>query len=255
MGAGHRHDLAQQPATVNATDVAPEAKIVAALAMVIAIVATRRESLWAFVILAGIVLAAAMLVDLPLRRLVRRLTIEVPFVACALLLPIIGRGERIHVLGLRLSRAGLWAGWNIVAKGTLGVAVATILAFTTTAPDLLRGFDRLRAPKMLTAVAGFMIRYADVLKGEASRMQIARISRGDNPRFIWQVKALATSAGALFVRTYERGERVHLAMRSRGFDGQMPDLADRRAGARDWQRVVLFPAAALAVAGASWFLP
>ena len=232
----------------------PEAKIVAALTAVVAIVATRRESLWAFVVLAGIVLAAAMVVDLPLRTLLRRLTVEAPFAACAVVLPFVGRGARIDVLGLRLSRSGLWAGWNIVAKGTLGVAVATILAATTTVPDLLRGLDRLRAPKLLTAIAGFMIRYADLLKGEATRMQIARISRGDNPRFIWQVKALATGAGALFVRSYERGERVHLAMRSRCFDGQMPELDERTAGRRDWQMALLFPVAVVAVAVASWFL-
>ena len=33
---------------------------------------------------------------------------------------------------------------------------------------------------------------------------------------------LARSAGALFIRSFERGERVHLAMLSRGYTGRMP---------------------------------
>jgi cobalt/nickel transport system permease protein len=54
-------------------------------------------------------------------------------------------------------------------------------------------------------------------------MRIARISRGHDPRFLWQVGATARGIGALFVRSYERGERVHLAMVSRGWTGTMPD--------------------------------
>ena len=50
-------------------------------------------------------------------------------------------------------------------------------------------------------------------------MRRARLSRGHDPRFLWQVGATARGVGALFVRSYERGERVHLAMLSRGFDG------------------------------------
>ncbi len=195
-----------------------------------------------------------MAVYLPIRILLKRLVIEVPFVGFAVLLPIVGRGERVDVLGVSLSRAGLWGGWNILAKGTLGVAIATVLASTTAVPDLLRGLDRLHVPKLFTAIAGFMIRYADVLRGEAARMQVARISRGDNPRFLWQAKALATSAGALFVRSYERGERVHLAMQSRGFQGEMPDLGGHRAGWRDWQQVSFFPIAAVAIAASSWLI-
>lgn len=35
---------------------------------------------------------------------------------------------------------------------------------------------------------------------------------------------LARSLGTLFVRSYERGERVHLAMLSRGYAGSLPAL-------------------------------
>ena len=61
-----------------------------------------------------------------------------------------------------------------------------------------------------------MLRYVDVIAGEARRMRMARVSRGHDPRFLWQVGATARGVGALFLRSYERGERVHLAMLSRG---------------------------------------
>ena len=67
-----------------------------------------------------------------------------------------------------------------------------------------------------------MLRYLDVLAGEARRMRIARLSRGDDPRFLWQVEASRPGVGALFLRAFERGERVYLAMVSRGYTGRLP---------------------------------
>ncbi len=69
-------------------------------------------------------------------------------------------------------------------------------------------------------------------------MRMARIARGDSPRALHQARAIATGIGALFLRSYERGERVYAAMLSRGFDGKAPDLAvigaPPRAAAAQW---------------------
>jgi cobalt/nickel transport system permease protein len=55
-------------------------------------------------------------------------------------------------------------------------------------------------------------------------MTIAMRSRGCDPRSPQHWPVLARSLGALFIRSYERGERVHLAMLARGYDGTLPDL-------------------------------
>ena len=179
-------------------------------------------------------MALVVVAGLPLTFVARRLVIELPFVAFAFLLPIIGQGERVDVLGVSLSVAGLWGAWNILVKGTLGVAASVVLAATTPMPEILRGLDRLRLPKVFVSICGFMIRYGDVISGEMRRMRVARESRGHDPRWIWQARAVASSAGALFIRSYERGERVYLAMVSRGYDGAMPVFDRHRAAGRDW---------------------
>ena len=73
--------------------------------------------------------------------------------------------------------------------------------------------ERLRVPELLVQIMGFMVRYVDVVGDEMRRMRVARESRGFTARY---VRALAdrwrARAGALFIRSYERGERVHLAM-------------------------------------------
>ena len=90
---------------------------------------------------------------------------------------------------------------------------------------------------MITQIATFMLRYLDVLAAEGRRMRIAQRSRGYDPRFLWQIKGFASGVGALFLRAFERGERVYLAMVSRGYEGRIPlSLAgarrDRRAVGR-----------------------
>jgi cobalt/nickel transport system permease protein len=221
MSAGH--GLLYRPGTSPVHRLPAQVKIVAALLGVICVVATPRTEFWAFglylALLAGIWAVAAV----PVGHLARRAVIEVPFVVVALVMPVLGGGPRFDFLGLSLSEPGALAGWNILAKGTIGVLASLTLAATTTPGELIVGLQRLRAPAVLTTIATLMLRYLEVIAGEARRMRTARISRGHDPRFLWQVGATARGIGALFVRSYERGERVHLAMVSRGWRGAMPD--------------------------------
>ena len=79
-------------------------------------------------------------------------------------------------------------------------------------------------PNLLVQIMGFMVRYLDVVTDEMRRMRVARESRGFTARDVRHWPVIARSAGALFIRSYERGERVHLAMLSRGYTGTMPRL-------------------------------
>lgn len=199
-------------------------------------------------------MALAASARLPARLIARRLRIEVPFLAFALFLPLVGVGPRVSVLGLSLSEEGLWAGWNIAVKGGLGVFAAILRSASTPVAELLRGFERLHVPKVLVAIAGFMVRYLDVIVGEAGRMRVARVSRGDDPRALWQARATAATAGTLFVRSYERGERVHLAMLSRGYVGAMPEMHHHHPSRGAWALATVVPAAVAAIAVAAHLL-
>ena len=251
MGAGHSHAL-YLPRASPLHRARPQCKLAAAFLFVLAVVATPREAFWAFGVFALLLAGLARVARLPLPTLARRLVVELPFLAFAVFLPLVGQGERVEVLGLSLASEGLWAAWNIVAKGTLGVATSVILAATTPVPELLRGLERLRLPAAFTGIAGFMVRYADVIADEVRRMRIARVSRGYDPRWIWQARAVAASAGTLFIRSYERGERVYLAMVSRGYAGSMPVLEDLAATRAQWLAALWLPAAAALVAATAW---
>jgi cobalt/nickel transport system permease protein len=125
------------------------------------------------------------------------------------------------------------------------------LAATTPLRDLVSGLSRLRVPAMVCVIATLMLRYLEVIAAEARRMRLARISRGHDPRFAWQLGATVRSVGALFLRSYERGERVHLAMLSRGYTGTMPAFTSASASTATWAAALLPAVAAvlLAVSG------
>lgn len=211
-----------------------QVKLVALFVFVLAVVSTPAAAFWAFGVYAVMLVAAVVVAKLPAPVVSRRLAVETPFIVFALLLPFVATGPRIDVLGLHLSESGVFGAWNVLAKGTLGVIAAILLSATTAPRDLLAGLERLRLPATLVAILSFMVRYLSVVSDDLHRMRIARESRGYTGGSVGHLKAVAGGVGALFVRSFERGERVHLAMRSRGYTGRMPLLSVRGASRAQW---------------------
>jgi cobalt/nickel transport system permease protein len=225
MGAGHGHKLHYHGHSFIHRAPA-HLKLVSLLGFMLVVVATPRDWQLAFAIYAVVLLAVVGASRVPPAYLVKRMAIEIPFVVFALLVPFVAQGPQVHVqvlgLGLGLSQPGLVAAGGLLMKGTLGVLASLTLAATTEPEDVLRGLQRLRVPDLIVQIMGFMIRYLDVVTGEMGRMLTAMRSRGCDPRSPRHWPALARSLGALFIRSYERGERVHLAMLSRGYTGTLP---------------------------------
>jgi cobalt/nickel transport system permease protein len=251
VSTGHTHTLFLPRDTV-VHRLPPHCKLVAVLTFVLVVVATPRDAFWAFGVYALLLCAVAAIAQVPVATVLRRMVVEVPFVLFAVLLPFVAHGPRVDVLGLSVSESGLLGGWNILAKGTLGVVASILLAATTEPRTLLLGVERLRMPPLMVQIMSFMFRYADVVGSEMARMRVARESRGFVGRDLRHAKVIAHSAGALFIRSYERGERVHLAMLSRGYTGTMPDIHDLRADRAQWTTAAVLPLLALLVAVAAW---
>ncbi|HEX5495803.1 MAG TPA: cobalt ECF transporter T component CbiQ [Mycobacteriales bacterium] len=233
----------------------PQCKIAALAGCVLVVVATPRGWFPAFGGYAAVLAAVAAVARVPVGVLVRRARVELPFVLFALALPFLAEGPRVRVAGLELSRIGLLGAWGILAKGTLGVVGSALLGATTRPPDIVAGLRRLRLPVPLVQVALFMLRYAEVVTAELHRMRIAQRSRGFDRRAPHRLRVLARTAGALFVRSFERGERVYLAMCSRGYTGVLPLSAGTAATTRQWVAAAVLPAAAVAVLVGTWFSP
>jgi cobalt/nickel transport system permease protein len=212
----------------------PETKIFGLFAFALVVAVTPRREVLVFAvaaIVAGVVIGVA---GIPAATVLVRLSSVVPFVLFAVFIPFIADGEQIVVFGVSLSTDGLWSTFNIVAKALLCTGASIVVSATTPIPDVVRGLGRLRLPAVMVSIIAFMFRYLEVIADELHRMRRSMTARCHDPRWLWQARPIASSAGSLFVRSYERGERVHLAMLSRGFTGHMPALDERHASTRDW---------------------
>jgi cobalt/nickel transport system permease protein len=173
----------------------------------------------------------ALYARLPLCHLLKKVVIVLPFLFfVALSIPFmkkdgVGEGYRLGFGGLSVSQSGLWIFWNVLVKASLGIFSMILLYSTTSFPKLIRGMDKLYFPKVFTVLFSFMYRYSFILVDEIQRMKRARDSRCFGGQWLWQTKTVGHMIGTLFVRSFHRGERVYLAMLSRGYNGAMPDNA------------------------------
>lgn len=229
-------------------------KVASAVTFVFLVAVTPREAIWAFAIYGAAIISVAALSRIGARFVLLRLLGIVPFVAFAVVLPFVASGVEVDVLGVTMSREGLWAAWNVIAKAGLGATTSIVLAATTEVPDILAGLQRLRVPALLTSIAGFMIRYLELIVEEIGRIRVAMASRGYDPRWLWQARPIAASAGTMFIRSYERGERVYDSMLARGYNGEMPDLRSHDPSPRDWLIGAILPGIALLVATLAWVI-
>ncbi|MFB9548427.1 cobalt ECF transporter T component CbiQ [Nocardioides luteus] len=197
-------------------------KVLALVGFMLVVVATPREWFAAYAAFLAVLVTVGAVGRVRPGWVLKRMVVEVPFVVFAVLMPFIAQGPRVEVLGLSLSESGLLSAWGLLAKGTIGVIAGLLLAATTTPQELVRGLERLRLPQQLVQIMAFMVRYLEVVTDEMRRMAVARASRGFVARNPLHWPVLARSVGALFIRSFERGERVHLAMVSRGYTGRMP---------------------------------
>ena len=221
----HGHDVGERLYIHNHTfihELAPHIKILSGLLFIVVAVSTPISNFYAYICFFILIFLALALAKLSFKTVALRSLIEIPFVLFAFLMPFFGTGPSFELLGFTIYEDGIESGVAIIAKGTLGILTAILISSTTTARELLRGLETLKLPALMVQIASFMLRYINVVNDEMERMRIARASRGFEATGLRHWKVLAHSIGALFIRSYERGERVHLAMISRGYSGLMP---------------------------------
>ena len=245
----------------------PRLKLLATLAFVLAVTTTPAGAWLAFAALAALVVAATRVAEVPLVEGLKRSSIALPFAGMvAISLPFATGGEVVwswQPFGfaqggfsnwtLTVTNEGLVLFAMVVVKAWLSIMVSGLLVVSTPFPDLLKAMRSLHVPAVLTATISFMYRYLFVLVDEAMRLQTARAARSAGPgrAMWWRARVLGGMIGSLFIRSYERSERIFAAMLSRGFSGEVRTLTHLTWQARDtWVGLAwLVALAAIAVLG------
>jgi cobalt/nickel transport system permease protein len=133
----------------------------------------------------------------------------------------------IGPLNLTITDEGVRDLLTILLKSWLSVQVALLLTYTTPFPALLDALRSLRVPPIIVSIVSFMYRYLAVIGAEGGRMNRARQARSasvDGSRggsLVWRARVTGSLVGSLFIRSYERAERVYAAMQARGYRGTL----------------------------------
>ncbi len=232
----------------------PRVKIVAIFPLIVIAALARQLSVIA--ILFAIAVVVAMLSNVPLGTLAKRVWLGVltftGFIAVPALF--LTPGHAIYLLplpGWEVTAQGLRAALYLIMRAETAATFSVLLVLCTPWSKLLKALRVLRVPIVLVVILGMTYRYIFLLLRSAHDMFKSRKSRtlgrldGREQR-----RAATAAAGVLMSKTLQLSGDVYLAMRSRGFQGEVYMLDEFRTGWFDW--VILMLSITVA-AMAFWF--
>lgn len=222
-----------RPSLVHQLD--PRIKLVLTLAFILT-TALMPQGVWpVYILLLAVMISVVLLSELGIGYVLKRSALAFPFVLAALPLVFTGPGPSLGetMLGdwtLRISQPGLEGFLSIAFKSWISVQAAIVLATSTPFPQLLVALRAIRTPRLLVAIFGLMWRYLFVLADETLRLIRARAARSGvsaqselkpGGSVLWRARVTGGMAGSLFLRAFERSDRIYMAMASRGYDGEV----------------------------------
>jgi len=208
----------------------PRVKVIVFFILILVIVSTPPQELVKFSGYFLILLILILLSRIPLPFIFVRSLVIIPFVLLtAIFIPFFKGGEvagsyNFLTLHLTISYKGLLILQNILIKSWLSVLSLTILTSTTKFSSLLKALEILKIPRVMILIASFFYRYMFLLVDQIMKIKNARDSRSFKKNPLYQFKIIGYMVGELFIRTYDRAERIYLAMLSRGFNGTIYTL-------------------------------
>ena len=166
----------------------------------------------------------------------KRSFVALPFalVAITVLFSIPGKPlSTFHLLfwDMTVTDMGLLRFVSILVRSWLSVQMAILLVGTARFPDIIHALEHLHVPSILTTIIAFLYRYLFVLADEVFRLLRAREARSaaaagakSGGSVVWRAKVAGNMAGQLFLRSYDRSDRVYNAMLARGYNGHMQTM-------------------------------
>jgi cobalt/nickel transport system permease protein len=206
---------------------APQTRVMCVLLLLLAIVLTPNGRWLTWGVYAIAILTMLLVSRVTLWVLCKRVAVEAAFVGVVLVGTLFRTGgDVVWQWGwIQITTTGLIVLGSVSFKALLSLLLLNMLTLTTSVPMLLQALAVLRTPPLLIAILASMYRYLGVLIEEFGAMRRAAISRNLMGGSRWQRLVVGNMIGSLFIRTYERGDRIHQAMLSRGYQG-VPTVGD-----------------------------
>jgi len=167
----------------------------------------------------------------PLREVLKRIAVVNGFIVFLwLVLPWTVPGRSLATAGpLHATVEGVRLAALITWKCNTILAAFLALLATESPFTLFHALAHLRVPEKIVQLFFFCGRYVELFMNEVRRLRTAMKMRGFRPRTdLHTYRSYAYLVGMLLVRSVDRSERIHQAMRCRGFTGTFPTFVDFR---------------------------
>jgi len=218
----------------------PRVKFCCFIAFILTAVSARTVTSLIILFLLVIILSVASKISL--RFFFLRTTIFIPIFAAVIALPLlfITPGKPLAIIGY--DKYFVSVTWEGTYKATLFtlriwvcVASLSLLVLTTRFSRLVHAMEKFKMPKVFVAMTAITYRFIFLFINEAYRMVLAKEARTTKKEGRLRImRSLARIISTLFIRAYERGERVYMAMTARGYAGEVKSMNETRCGHRDW---------------------
>lgn len=218
----------------------PRAKLITTLVFIVTVVSFGKYELSAlipFFIFPVTLITAG---DLPLTFLLRKVMIVAPFaIFIGIFNPLLDREILFQLGSIHIS--GGWVSYlSILMRFVLTVTAALTLIALTGFNTVCMALEKLGTPRPFVVQLLFLYRYIFVLTDEAARLVRARSLRVFGESKGMGFKPFVSMVGHLLLRTLDRAQRVHLAMRCRGFEGHIPILRSMHFGIKEVRHVAFW---------------
>ncbi len=250
-------------------------KFVLTVAFILTVSLTPVAAWPVYILLLAMVLSVEILSGLGVGYVLKRAALALPFVLAAF--PVIFTSGKTTLFTFSIGSwtltahaEGLARFVSLGLKSWLSVQAAIVMAASTPFPELLQAMRAVGIPRLLVSMFGMMWRYSFVLVDEALRLIRARAARSgsrigpaettepdltrrlgrEGGSAAWRARVTGGMAGNLFLRAFDRSDRIYVAMLSRGYNGEVRVLPLQPMTGATWAALL----AGLALLGLLLFL-
>lgn len=195
----------------------PFVKIIISLVYIILVVSVKKyniDNLLAFFLYPIIIFQ---IIKVPSRYIVKRILFVLPFSIMAGISNIIFEREiAIKIMNVSISY-GVISFTSLILKTILTVLAVIILVVSTPMNMIFSELRRLKVPSVITTQLMFTYKYISLIAREGKNMYLSYSLRKGESKGIY-LKDIGMFLGQLILRSFERAERLYIAMKCRGYD-------------------------------------
>lgn len=128
-------------------------------------------------------------------------------------------------LGLSISYEGILFGALLITRLIVCLSAIVLLSSVTPLETIVNSMRKLGFPKEMSMILSMTVRYLFVFFDELDNIRKAQKSRSFNiwnkkTSYLWRLKQIGYTVMMLFLKAFEKGEKVYYSMLARGYVGE-----------------------------------